>query len=64
MNKEYNLTNLKPELVEKNEPPIIVRINKINEIFPYDPSVVKPIFEILLVIDNKSELKLFLNPSK
>ena len=64
MNKEYNLTNLKPELVEKNEPPIIVRINKINEIFSYDPLVVKPIFEILLHKDNKSELKLLLNPSK
>ena len=50
--------------MEKNEPPIIVRINKINEIFSYDPLVVKPIFEILLHKDNKSELKLLLNPSK
>ena len=50
--------------MEKNEPPIIVRINKINEIFSYDPLVVKPIFEILLHKDNKSELKLLLNQSK
>ena len=33
VNKEYNFTNLKPELVEKKEPPIIVNISKINEIF-------------------------------
>jgi hypothetical protein len=33
INKEYNFTNLKPELVEKKEPPIIVNISKINEIF-------------------------------
>ena len=33
INKEYNFPNLKPELVEKKEPPIIVKIIKIKEIF-------------------------------
>ena len=47
-----------PELVEKKEPPIIVKIKKIKEEFSYDPFKDIPIFEILLLIDKNVSLKL------
>ena len=54
--------NRKPELVEKNEPPIITRIKKIKIKFGLLISLEKPIFDILLETDNrlfeKSLLKL------
>ena len=57
LNKANNLKNLTPELVEKKDPPIIIRIRKIklkllgtfNEI---------PIFEIELHIASNNEVKL------
>ena len=45
--------NLKPELVEKNDPPIITRIKKIKVKFDCSSSYEKPMFEILLATDNK-----------
>tara|TARA_B100001769_G_C21848647_1_gene460154 strand:+ start:434 stop:670 length:237 start_codon:yes stop_codon:yes gene_type:complete len=53
LNKEYILINLKPELVEKKEPPIITRIKKIKSKFDCFKSNENPIFDILLEIDNK-----------
>tara|TARA_B100001121_G_C18261129_1_gene421717 strand:- start:190 stop:393 length:204 start_codon:yes stop_codon:yes gene_type:complete len=50
--------NLKPELVEKNEPPIIIKIKKINEYLFVVFSRENPIFETLLDIAKKSSLKL------
>ena len=64
INNEYNFTNLNPELVEKKEPPIIVKINKINEIFWYEPFVENPILEILLVKQSRRVLKSLLYLSK
>ena len=49
--------NLKPELVEKKDPPIIINNKKINEnsfgVFSTD----KPMFETLLEIDKNIKLK-------
>ena len=45
--------NLKPELVEKKEPPIITKIKKIKLKFDLSVFIEKPIFEILLDIDKK-----------
>ena len=53
MKSEYTLINLKPELVEKKEPPIITNIKKINISFGCSEFKEKPIFEILLDIDKK-----------
>ena len=62
LNNEYILINLKPELVEKKEPPMITKIKKINVKFDWSRSREKPIFEILLETDRrlveKSLLKL------
>ena len=62
LNNEYILINLKPELVEKNEPPIITKINKIKLKFVLSEFKEKPIFETLVDIDKrfteKSLLKL------
>ena len=53
LKSEYIFINLKPELVEKKDPPIITKIK--NTIFKFDCSVlrVKPILDILLDIDKK-----------
>ena len=58
LNNAYNLKNLKPELVEKKEPPIIT--NKINKKFKLLGVSFKeiPTFETLLVIAKKIEVKL------
>ena len=53
LNKEYILINLKPELVEKNEPPIITNIKNIKIKFGWFEFSEKPILDILLQIDNK-----------
>ena len=45
--------NLKPELVEKKEPPIITKIKKIKLKFDLSVFIEKPIFEILLDMDKK-----------
>jgi len=57
LNKEYIFKNLKPELVEKKEPPIITKIKKINDKFIGFPESEIPIFEILLVNDKNVLLK-------
>tara|TARA_B100000683_G_C12179811_1_gene427942 strand:- start:84 stop:287 length:204 start_codon:yes stop_codon:yes gene_type:complete len=49
--------NLKPELVEKKEPPIIIKIKKIKEYSLVVFSKEKPIFETLLEIAKNSSLK-------
>ena len=45
--------NLKPELVEKKDPPIITKIKNIKFKFDLSVFIEKPIFEILLEIDKK-----------
>ena len=61
-NNEYIFINLRPELVEKKEPPIITKIRKIKVKLDCFNSSEKPIFDILLEIDKrlfrKSLLKL------
>ena len=56
--KEYIFKNLKPELVEKKEPPTIT--SKIYIMFKlvWSTSSEIPIFEILLTIDKKLDVKL------
>ena len=49
--------NLKPELVEKNEPPIITNSKKIKYKFGWSTFKEKPILEILLVKDKKVYVK-------
>jgi hypothetical protein len=58
------LINLKPELVEKNEPPIITKIKKIKTKFDCSSSSAKPILEILLDTDNRLKEKLLLKLKK
>ena len=58
LNKEYNLTKRIPELVEKKDPPTIVKIKKKKEILFCESSVANPILEILLAKAKKNELKL------
>tara|TARA_B110000438_G_C15599404_1_gene557345 strand:+ start:286 stop:606 length:321 start_codon:yes stop_codon:yes gene_type:complete len=58
LNKEYNLKNLIPELVEKKEPPIIDNIKKIKERLLGELFRDTPIFETLLHKDKKIILKL------
>ena len=64
LNKEYTLINLKPELVEKKDPPIITKSK--NTKFKLDSFELseKPIFEILLVIDRKLFEKSLLKKKK
>ena len=50
---EYILINLKPELVDKKDPPIITKIKYINVKLGWLELILKPIFEILLETDNK-----------
>ena len=57
MNNKKSLENLKPELVEKKDPPIIIRIIKINVRF-WGTSKENPMLEIELQIDKKSKEKL------
>ena len=57
---EYILINLKPELVEKKEPPIITNKRKIKYKLLYSLSNEIPIFEILLNIKKIRLIKLLL----
>ena len=45
--------NLRPELVEKNEPPMITKIKKIKVKFVFSVSFEKPILDILLEIERR-----------
>tara|TARA_B100001093_G_C26240531_1_gene764177 strand:- start:98 stop:301 length:204 start_codon:yes stop_codon:yes gene_type:complete len=45
--------NLRPELVEKNEPPMITKIKKIKVKFFFSVSFEKPILDILLEIERR-----------
>ena len=53
LKSKKSLENLRPELVEKKEPPIIIRIIKINVRF-WGTSKENPILEIELQIYKKS----------
>tara|TARA_B100000989_G_C19387912_1_gene404432 strand:+ start:102 stop:365 length:264 start_codon:yes stop_codon:yes gene_type:complete len=64
LNKEYILINLKPELVEKKEPPIITKIKNIKLRLFCSISKEKPILEILLDIDKRFVEKLLLKLKK
>ena len=57
LNSKNNLKNLIPELVEKKEPPIIIKIKNMKDKSLGTPRE-KPIFEIELQIARKSEEKL------
>ena len=53
--------NLNPELVEKNEPPMITKIKKKKVKFVFSVSFAKPILDILLEIDKRLIEKSLLN---
>tara|TARA_B100000780_G_C20993769_1_gene397465 strand:+ start:434 stop:628 length:195 start_codon:yes stop_codon:yes gene_type:complete len=53
-----------PELVEKNEPPIITSIKKTKDRFGEFELSENPIFETLLVKDKNNSLKLLLKLKK
>ena len=57
LNNRSNLKNLIPELVEKKEPPIIIKIKKIKDKF-LGILREKPIFEIELQIASSNDEKL------
>tara|TARA_Y100001970_G_scaffold164173_1_gene200558 strand:+ start:566 stop:844 length:279 start_codon:yes stop_codon:yes gene_type:complete len=59
LNNKNNLKNLIPELVEKKEPPIIIKIKKIKD-KSFGIFREKPMFEIELQIARKIEEKLSL----
>ena len=63
LKSKKSFENLKPELVEKKEPPIIIRIIKMNDRF-WGASKENPILEIELQIDKKSKEKLLLELKK
>ena len=63
LNSKKSFENLKPELVEKKDPPIIIRIIKIKVKF-WGVSKENPILEIELQIDKKSKEKLLLELKK
>ena len=54
LKSKKSFENLRPELVEKKEPPIIIRIIKIKVRFS-GTSKENPIFDMELQIDKKSE---------
>ena len=53
LNKKNIFKNLKPELVEKKEPPITTKIKKINHKFGGELFNEKPMFVTLLVKENR-----------
>ena len=57
LNKDNSFKNLRPELVEKKEPPIIINIKNINDRWLGIFSRETPILEMLLVIDKKITAK-------
>tara|TARA_B100000524_G_C23570185_1_gene341511 strand:- start:466 stop:672 length:207 start_codon:yes stop_codon:yes gene_type:complete len=58
------LINLKPELVEKKDPPIITKIKNKKDKFDLSVLREKPIFDILLQIESKLIEKSFLKLKK
>ena len=64
LNNEKILINLKPELVEKKEPPIITKIRYIKIKFDFPESREKPIFDMLVEIDKRLSEKLLLKLKK
>tara|TARA_Y100000996_G_C22060700_1_gene453114 strand:+ start:185 stop:418 length:234 start_codon:yes stop_codon:yes gene_type:complete len=58
LSKIYIFKSLNPELVEKNEPPIITMIKKINHKLEGELLKLIPIFDTLLVNENKIVEKL------
>ena len=63
LKSKKSLENLKPELVEKNDPPIIIKIIKINVRF-WGTSRENPMLDIELQIDKKSKEKSLLELKK
>ena len=63
LKSKKSFENLKPELVEKKEPPIIIRIIKMNVRF-WGTSKENPILEIEVQTDKKSKEKLFVELKK
>ena len=63
LKSKKSLENLKPELVEKKDPPIIIRIIKINVRF-WGTSRENPMLEMELQIDKKSKEKSLLELKK
>ena len=59
LNNEYILINLKPELVEKNDPPIITKIKNIKLSLFEVVFKEKPILDILFVIEKNSSKTIF-----
>ncbi len=59
LKSKKSFENLRPELVEKKDPPIIIKIKKIKERF-WGTSKENPILDIELQIDKKSNEKLLL----
>ena len=64
LNKEYIFINLKPELVEKKEPPIITKIKKIKVKLDCSTPKENPMFEILLHTDRRVKEKSLLKLKK
>ena len=64
LKSEYIFMNLKPELVEKKDPPMMTKIKNRKFKFVCLVSRVKPIFDILLDIDKKLLKKLLLKLKK
>ena len=56
--------NLRPELVEKKDPPIIIKISNIKDKFWGELSSDNPILEILLISDKRMTLKSWLKLKK
>ena len=63
LKSKKSFENLRPELVEKKEPPIIIRIIKMNVRF-WGTSKENPILEIELQTDKKSKEKSFVELKK
>ena len=63
LKSKKSFENLNPELVEKKEPPIIIRIIKMNVRF-WGTSKENPILEIELQTDKKSKEKSFVELKK
>ena len=57
LNSKKSFENLRPELVEKKDPPIMIKIKKIKERF-WGTLKENPILDIELQIDKKSNEKL------
>ena len=56
--------NLKPELVEKKDPPIITKIKNIKSKLEFFKSTEKPILDILLDTESKPKEKSLLKLKK